>query len=227
VTRQVRAALALVLVCGLAGCGAPDGPVNVGDAKIAARDHRNSGGYARNLAVVTAEAQQWLRTRAPQVARPAIVFDVDETALSNWEVILANDFGRFATGACDLPEGPCGWAAWDLLGRSTALPAAVTLAETARELGVAIFFITGRPQSQRDATERNLREAGYGAIAGLAMVPDGQHFTSAADFKAPQRAAIETEGYTIIANAGDQPLDLAGGHAERAFLLDNPFYRIP
>jgi acid phosphatase len=227
VTRRVRHALALVLVCGLAGCGVHDGPVNVGDAKIAARAHHDSGAYARNLAVVTAEAQQWLRTRAPQVARPAIVLDVDETALSNWEVILANDFGRFATGACELPAGPCGWAAWDQLGRSAPLPATVTLAETARELDVAIFFITGRPQSQRDATERNLREAGYGAIAGLAMVPDGQRFASAADFKTPRRAAIEAEGYTIIANVGDQPSDLADGHAERVFLLDNPFYRIP
>ena len=165
--------------------------------------------------------------RAPQVARPALVFDVDETALSNWEVILANDFGRFATGGCELPEGPCGWAAWDLLGRSTPLPATVALAETARELGVAVFFITGRPESQRDATERNLRAAGYDGFAGLAMVPDGQRFASAADFKAPRRAAIEAEGYTIIANVGDQPSDLAGGHAEREFLLDNPFYRIP
>ena len=34
-------------------------------------------------------------------------------------------------------------------------------------------------------------------------------------------------GYTIVANMGDQPSDLAGGHAERAFLLPNPFYRIP
>ena len=29
-----------------------------------------------------------------------------------------------------------------------------------------------------------------------------------------------------IANVGDQPSDLAGGYAERTFLLPNPFYRI-
>jgi HAD superfamily, subfamily IIIB (Acid phosphatase) len=59
------------------------------------------------------------------------------------------------------------------------------------------------------------------------MVPEGARFASAADFKAPVRAAIERAGYTIIANMGDQPSDLAGGHAERTFLLPNPFYRIP
>ena len=50
---------------------------------------------------------------------------------------------------------------------------------------------------------------------------------SAAAFKAPVRAAIEGDGYTIIANMGDQPSDLAGAHAEQTFLLPNPFYRIP
>ncbi len=73
------------------------------------------------------------------------------------------------------------------------------------------------------ATERNLREAGYDGFAGLYMVPDGERFASAADFKAPSRAAIEQAGYTIIANVGDQPSDLACGHAQREFLLANPF----
>jgi len=49
----------------------------------------------------------------------------------------------------------------------------------------------------------------------------------AADYKAAERAKIEAQGYTIIANVGDQPSDLAGGHALRGFLLPNPFYRIP
>ncbi len=93
---------------------------------------------------------------------------------------------------------------------------------------VAVFFITGRPESQRAATERNLAAAGYRGYARLAMVPEGAHFTSAAEFKAPVRAAIEGEGYTIVANVGDQPSDLEGGHAPAcAFLLPNPFYRVP
>jgi acid phosphatase len=59
------------------------------------------------------------------------------------------------------------------------------------------------------------------------MPARGQRFASAADFKVPQRRKIEAAGYTIIANIGDQPSDLAGGHAERTYLLPNPFYRIP
>ena len=59
------------------------------------------------------------------------------------------------------------------------------------------------------------------------MEPPGAHYVSAADFKAPQRALIEHQAYTVIANIGDQPSDLDGGFAERTFLLPNPFYRIP
>ena len=57
--------------------------------------------------------------------------------------------------------------------------------------------------------------------------PNGAHFASAADFKAPVRAEIEQQGYTIVENMGDQPSDLLGGYAEKKFLLPDPFYRVP
>jgi predicted secreted acid phosphatase len=203
-------------------------PPNVGDAKLAATAYHDSGAYARDLASVASDAGTWIAERAPQVNRPALVLDIDDTALTNWEVIKADDFGRIINGRCTaLPEGPCGWAAWDLLGRAPVIQSTLRLVRQARALNVAVFFITGRPESQRAATEQNLRNVGYDGYAALRMVPEGAHYASAAAFKAPGRAAIEAEGYTIIANVGDQPSDLAGGHAERTFLLPNPFYRIP
>jgi acid phosphatase len=203
-------------------------PANVGDAKRAATAYHESGAYARDVAAMVAETGAWLARRAPQVSRPALVLDIDDTALTNLEVIRADDFGRIIGGPCvALPEGPCGWAAWDLLGRAPVIEPTLELHRQARTLGIAVFFITGRPESQRAATVRNLRAAGYEGYAALHMVPEGARFTSAADFKAPVRAAIERSGYTIIANMGDQPSDLEGGHAGRGFLLANPFYRIP
>jgi acid phosphatase len=59
------------------------------------------------------------------------------------------------------------------------------------------------------------------------MRMDGTPIGSTAEFKTSQRAAIEAQGYTIVVNMGDQPSDLAGGHAMEGFLLPNPFYRIP
>jgi predicted secreted acid phosphatase len=211
----------------------PGGPVlaqppNVGEAKVAATDYHNSGAYDRDIIAVTAEASAWIRERAPQVERPALVLDIDDTSLSNWEVIMADDFGRIFNGPCDsLPAGPCGWVAWDLRAATPAITQTLAVFAEARVLDVAVFFITGRDESQRAATEQNLSATGYGDYQGLYMEAVGSHYASAADFKAPQRAQIEAEGFTIIANMGDQPSDLAGGHAERTFLLPNPFYRIP
>ena len=203
-------------------------PANVGDAKIAALAYHDSGAYQRDLETVANEASRWPKKRTAAVTRPALVLDIDETALSNWEIIKLDDFGRPIDGPCDPAlNTPCGWAAWDQLGRDPAIVPTLQVFQQARALNISVFFITGRPESQRAATERNLAAGGYAGYVTLYMVPDGAHFASAADFKAPIRAKIEEAGYTIIANMGDQPSDLRGGHAEKKFLLPDPFYRVP
>ena len=205
----------------------PSQPSNVGDAMIAAATYHDSGDYDRDLALIAERAAAWIVERATSAVRPAVVFDIDETALANWEVIKRDNFGRPIPGACDLAiDGPCGWAAWDNLAVDPPIGPTLKAFEKAVASKVTVFFITGRPENQRSATERNLENAGYAGYAKLYMVPDGAKFASAADFKAPIRAEIEREGYTIIANIGDQPSDLLGGHAEKMFLLPNPFYRV-
>ncbi|MDT5016632.1 MAG: hypothetical protein QOD39_2792 [Mycobacterium sp.] len=206
----------------------PVQPANIGDLKTDAIGYYDSGAYLTNLQQAAKPAIDWINEQAPRVNRPAVVFDIDETALSNWEAIKVNDFGRVIDGPCnELPEGPCGWQAWDLRASSTVIPPTMDIFTTAKERGAAVFFITGRPEAQRAATERNLRDVGYAGYAQLVMEPTGAHYVSATDFKAPQRAQIEQQGYTIIANVGDQPSDLAGGFSQQTFLLPNPFYRIP
>ena len=201
-------------------------PSNVGDAKTAAVAYHDSGQYQHDLAVVAAQAINWIGTEVPTTPRAAIVFDIDETALSNWEVIRANDFGRFINGPCNLPDA-CAWRAWDETAQSTVIAPTLDTYNTAKSLGAAVFFITGRDEGQRAATEQNLQSAGYTGYTRLIMPAPGAQYASAADFKAPQRTAIEDEGYTIVANIGDQPSDLAGGHSQQTFLLPDPFYRIP
>jgi hypothetical protein len=205
----------------------PVQPANIGDLKADARSYYDSGAYLTDLQQAAWPAIPWIEEVAPRVSRPAVVFDIDETSLSNYVALEANDFGRIVSGPCDLPLGPCGLQEWDLLAESTPIPPTMDVFNTAKDRGAAIFFITGRPESQRAATERNLADVGYTGYTRLIMEPTGAHYVSAADFKAPQRRAIQGEGYTVIANLGDQPSDLDGGYAERTFLLPNPFYRIP
>jgi predicted secreted acid phosphatase len=236
--RVAKAMVATLLFIGIRVAGAaaegqsvfvtsPAQPMNVGDAIAAATAYHDSGAYDKDVALVAGQAAAWIAERAGAVQKPAVVFDIDETALANWEVIKRDDFGRPVSGPCDLAlEGPCGWAAWDQLGADPAIAPTLEAHRKAAASKAAIFFITGRPEDQRAATEKNLREAGYETFEKLYMVPPGAKFGSAADYKTPIRAEIEAAGYTIIANIGDQPSDLLGGHAERIFLLPNPFYRV-
>ena len=61
-------------------------PINIGDAKAAALAYYNSGAYQRDLEAVATQAASWIDSRAASVKRPALVLDIDETALSNWEI---------------------------------------------------------------------------------------------------------------------------------------------
>jgi acid phosphatase len=186
----------------------------------------DSGRYAADFAAVVANARAWLEERAPRATKPAIVLDIDETSLSNWPAYRANGWVRILAGGCDLEHGPCNLRAWQAMGRSEALGPTRALVQSARELGVAVFFVSGRPPELRGATERNLREQGY-AWDGVILLPPGAHFASAVDFKAAERRKLAERGYTILLSMGDQQSDLDGGYAEKTFKLPNPVYFLP
>jgi len=227
-TRSFLLATGLLLSAALTPLAAyAEQPANVGDAIMAASAYHDSGDYQHDFDTVIGQARHWVFERAPKVHKPAIVLDIDETTLSNWDEIRADNFGYIASGPCDaLPKGPCGAIAWEKSGRAPAFASTLALINEAEKNHVAVFFITGRHEDEREATARNLHLAGIKHWDGLDLRPMTSH-GYAAHYKAPARAAIEARGYTILASIGDQPSDLADGHAEKGFLLPNPFYRVP
>ncbi|HJZ73172.1 MAG TPA: HAD family acid phosphatase [Vicinamibacterales bacterium] len=217
------------LVIALAGCGhaRPSTVANLFDAQRQVEQYISSGRYDADFAKVVAEAQAYVEQRATKAVRPAIVLDIDETSLSNWPAYKANGWGRVVAGDCHLETGPCGLRAWQASGQAKALGPTLALVTRARALGVAVFFISGRPHALLEATERNLREQGY-AWDEVIVFPEGAaSFASAVDFKAPERRKIAERGFTILLTMGDQESDLKGGYAERTFKLPNPVYFLP
>lgn len=226
----MRTAFALLAFSWLAGCAgvhqeSPTTPSLI-EAKRAVVTYVDSGRYEADLAAVAAEARAYMEERIRKGGKLAIVLDIDETALSNAPSFRANDLGFIIPGSCDLPRGPCGLVAWIQMAKAEPIKPVLALARAARERGVAVFLITGRPERFRAATESNLSAVGY-EWTGLILQPDNLKTKSAVEFKAPERKKIEDLGYTIILNVGDQASDLDGGYAERTFKLPNPFYFIP
>ncbi len=222
-SRFVLAGAALVLnACASA---APKTP-NLYQAQVAVVSYIDSGAYLADLGQVVAQAQTYMENRARLATKPAIVLDIDETSLSNWPAYRANGWGRITSGPCDVEKGPCGLRTWQGMGKSKAIEPTLELAKRAKELGVAVFFISGRPPALLEATEKNLKDEGF-TPTRVVVLPEGKTFKSAVDFKAPERKRIQDEGYTILLSMGDQQSDLDGGFAEKTFKLPNPVYFLP
>jgi acid phosphatase len=240
--RALAAALGLVALAGTlsitraAGCPpetqvrippAPGGSLNIDKVKEVLLAYQAEN-YDGDIAAVFAAARAYVEGRAGEVSKPALVLDIDETSLSNWSNLKANNFGFIADGACDrLPNGPCGFKAWILQGAAPPIMPALDLFNAAKAKGVAVVFITGRRDRERQATLWNLDRAGYEGWAKLVTRPDDDSHATVEAYKTEERRKLAEAGYTIIATVGDQQSDLDGGFAECKFKVPNPFYFIP
>ena len=70
------------------------------EAQQAVDRYITSGRYDADFARVVEDASAYLEERAKLVARPAIVLDIDETALLNWPAYKANGWVRIVNGEC-------------------------------------------------------------------------------------------------------------------------------
>lgn len=151
--------------------------------------------------------------------RPALVLDIDETTLSSYCEMQKEDYGYVKPMFESWIVSPAA---------SIPIPGTLRLYKQARAAGVAVFFITGRPDEQRTATATNLKTAGFDSWAGLSLRVASQKTMSASEYKSQERQKILDAGYTIVMNVGDQWSDLDGtARAAINVKLPNPFYYLP
>jgi hypothetical protein len=202
---------------GLPYLGSPTS-YNAGDWEPALRNFHDSGVYDTELAQIK-KAHGRARTAHDHgndhAKKLALVLDIDETSLSNYNAIQLDNF-TFGTNSQREAVDETG----------VKIPSTLELFNLAKQKGVAVFFITGRRENTRAHTEHNLTREGYTGWAGVVLKPDASTDTTV-QYKSGARATIEGQGYHIIANVGDQYSDLAGGHEDIGFKLTNPFYFLP
>jgi predicted secreted acid phosphatase len=179
--------------------------------------YHDSGEYDREIREVVDEARDYLGDRIKRASKGeklAAVFDIDETALSNWEILAGCGFCNYAARLKLYPAS-----------QGTTIVPVLELFNYAKRNGVAVFFITGRQLAQRESTIKNLTDAGYSGWTDLMTQPDGNK-QPARVFKSDDRKQIEDKGYIIVLNIGDQASDLTGCCEEQIFKLPNPFYLV-
>ena len=201
--------------------------------------------YAREARSVAARGRTWLESRHHTLGTRAIVLDVDDTTLLTWNYEVFSNWAYNPTTNAEYVNGQ----------RFPAVFGMVDLVRAAEREGYAIFYLTGRPASQEAATLGNLTKDGKGVDANypspttlrdgedglftkpaVADYPDYLKAACAGDpngscttvhYKSATRAHIESLGYDIVANFGDQYSDLKGGYADRTFKVPNPNYYLP
>ncbi|MEU6182075.1 HAD family acid phosphatase [Streptomyces coeruleorubidus] len=185
-------AAALVAMAAPADAAAPAGATTaVATAAAADVDYAT---WQKDCQAVMDQALPYLKQRiaaAKPGEKQAIVFDIDNTTLET-------DFGFSYPQPANKPV--------------------LEAARYAQERGVALFFVTARPDIIYSFTEYNLKQAGY-QVSGLYVRNFIDLFKNVAEYKTAQRVDVEKKGYTIIANIGNSATDLSGGHAEKTFKL--------
>jgi acid phosphatase len=179
------------------------------------------GCYTHDLDAQADRAIAYLRQRAAH-RRPqeklALILDIDETTLSNYQEEVGADFAYNAAI----------FNAWVETAQAPAIPGTLRIYKEAQRLGVSIFFITGRSETERTATERNLNAQGFHKWQQLTMRCADHGPETAGAFKAMIRGQIAAQGYTLALNVGDQWSDLKGKpEAEYSVKYPDPYYFIP
>lgn len=213
-------------------------PPNFGVTRYQLQDYYDctgsSGCYWADIDAQTRRAEAELdrlltehHATTPEAARTqklALVLDIDETALSSYCEEKREDFGYI----------PSMFEAWIVSPEaSIPIPGTLRLFNHARNAGLAVFFVTGRPgkgtpNDQIAATARNLEAAGYHGWTALLLHDASYGASGTIAYKSAARASIEKQGYHILLNVGDQWSDLDGTpQAETSVKLPDPFYYLP
>jgi hypothetical protein len=186
--------------------------------------------YADEIGGIVDSAERYLdRSRGEHGSKgrtKAVLFDVDDTTLNTFSYEIYSGFvynpttNAYFVNAAVFP----------------AVPHMVDLEHFAESKGYTVFFLTGRPVEQHDGTVTNLTNEGYDVVdanlylrnktAPPAYLPCEPTCTTI-QYKSMTRQHIESLGYDIVANFGDQFSDLIGGFADKTFKIPNPMYYLP
>ena len=212
-----------ILIAGFSNNINAQEPINLQIKKKQLISYHDQGEYDLDLKKVVSQARKYLALRITENSKKikkqklAIVFDIDETTITNYDYMRKNSFGGSLN---DFNQNI-------LKHKLPVIKPMRTFYNFAKQNKVAIFFVTGRKRNVRTTTAINLKKAGYTGWQKIYFKPQNYNQTSVIPFKSGARKQITAQGYTIVESIGDQNSDLKGGYTEKTFKLPNPYYYIP
>ena len=169
--------------------GAAAGPAGAWDAPLS-----QTSNYADEARSVAAKGEHWLHANRKQPMR-AIVLDVDDTTLTTWNYELYSNWDFNPSTNAQF----VGLTGSTFTGNAfPATPGMLDLVNQAKSEGYAIFFLTGRGDSQHQATVANLQSDTTAGFSDLTTVTiSGKTIPEVdAGYPAPTPLAIGHGGFT-------------------------------
>jgi acid phosphatase len=203
----------ILLSITILSCGSA--PVNLLIAKKNVMKYYESGTYSNDLKDIISNAEDEIN-KIKLDTNSTVVFDVDETSLSNYESIKKIYFGY----------DPQKWDNWINEAKAPAIPEVKMFYDFVNSKKIKVVFLSSRKSSQYDVTYRNLKNAGYSEFDTLILKDNSDSNISSFDFKSRQRELLTQKGYDIIADIGDQTSDLEGKFHGLQIKLPNYLYII-
>lgn len=204
---------ALVVVLIISGC-CVQRPINLSYARDAVSRYYEHGCFMAELQQVAQRARSIFSRKA--CAREVVVFDIDETVLSEYVNMKSIGFGYIPKLSHE----------WVLCSCAPAMEPMLELYRFICAQGYRVIFLTGRQHDEYEATKKNLEEQGFVAFDRLIVRAPEQRDLTAKEYKSAERSKLAAEGYTIVACIGDQWSDLVGPHVGHPVKVPNYIYTI-
>jgi predicted secreted acid phosphatase len=203
-----------VLVLILPGCCTSE-LTNLRDLKQAIIKYHESGKYDRDVNDAVSHAKEEF-SKVDFTNGSVVIFDIDETALQNYEINKALDFGYISEP----------WHNWVLEAKAPAIRQVKELYDYLIIKGSKIIFITGRPLKEYEASKKNLLTQGYTQFDTIITRLPEEGSLTALEFKTGKRTLLVRKGYRIEGTVGDQWSDLEGNYHGIQVKLPNYIYKI-
>ena len=177
-------------------------------------EYYTSGGYDEEINGIIWQAKEYFSLLEVK-EMSTVVFDIDETALSNFEFDTIH-----------VPYSSERWNEWVKSGKAVALKPVKELYDYLVSRDFHIIFITGRTSDYFDVTKANLVNVGYNVFDTLICRDPREIKLTAAEYKTRRRQELVDNGYSIVGNVGDQWSDMSGGNSGYFVRITNYIYYV-
>lgn len=188
---------------------------NLDAAKKLVRDYYETGSYEKECELAVLEGIKEIES-SPIPQNAAAIFDVDDTALSNYESSKQIGFGYL----------PSHWKTSMESGEAIAILQTKKFYDRLISKNIKVIFLTGREADDYAPTRRNLINRGYTKFDTLIVRTAAERKLPATSWKETKRKELTEKGYNIIACIGDQWSDLSGEFTGVKIKLPNYLYLI-